>query len=228
MPETVEKQCTSASRAANQKREILVVLKLLSFLRWILALIGLFIVLVTFTPIDRWWARSLVGPWEDFRGDTLIVLGASGAQDGIIPYDTYVRCEYAVRVYREGWVQHLLVSGGGGRQHPVALAMRDFLIGQGIPPSVIITEDHSNSTRENALFLKPILEQLGGTPVLLTSDYHVYRALRVFRRANVRLKVRPVPDVLKRSSSVLGRWPAFLVLCEEAAKITYYKERGWM
>jgi uncharacterized SAM-binding protein YcdF (DUF218 family) len=156
------------------------------------------------------------------------MLGASGAQDGIIPYDTYVRCEYAIRTYREGWVKRIVVSGGGGSSAPVASAMRDYLVAHGIPSSIIIPETNSDSTRENALFLKSVLQSLPGTSVLLTSDYHVYRASRVFRKAGIPIQTRPLPDALKRSSSLLGRWPTFLVLSEETLKIGYYRVRNWI
>lgn len=224
MPAAEDTQFTSQHRVASSPRGR----SLLRVIRSLLIALGALVLLITFTPLDRWWARSLAGDWQNVRGNTLIVLGASGAQDGIIPYDTYLRCEYALRTYREGWVHHIVLSGGGGSDATVATAMRSYLIAQGVPDSLILTETASNSTRENALFLKPILQSLPGTPILLTSDYHAFRARRVFQKAGVPVRVRPVPDALKRSTSLLGRWPTFLVLCQETAKIGYYRLRSWI
>ena len=225
MPEQPDTQFTTENRAAKPRGGFRTAARIL---RWILLLTGALVFVVTFTPVDRWWARSLAGQWEDVRGDNLVVLGASGAQDGIIPYDTYLRCEYAVRTYREGWVKRIVVSGGGGSNSPVATAMRDYLVGQGIPSSRVIPESNSNSTRENAEFLKQILQSLPGKSVLLTSDYHSYRARRVFAKVGIPVQVRPIPDALKRASSLSGRWPTFLVLCQETVKIGYYRLRSWI
>ena len=64
--------------------------------------------------------------------------------------------------------------------------------------------------------------------VLLTSDYHMYRALRVFQKAGLNVAPRPFPDIVKRSSSLTERWPAFFELWEESVKTAYYWFRGWI
>ena len=64
--------------------------------------------------------------------------------------------------------------------------------------------------------------------VLLTSDYHMYRAHRVFAKQGIQVEPRPIPDVLKRGAGWRGRWPAFLDLLTESAKILYYRARGWI
>ena len=202
------------------------------------AALGVLVFLVTFTPLTSWWTRLLLGEWQNSTGDTLIVLAASSPDDGILPYDTYLRCEYAVRTYREGWVKRIIVSGGpdphstpASTQPPspsVADAMRDFLSASGVPRDIIFTESASTSTRESALYLRALLGSLPGRPVLLTSDYHIYRARRVFANAGISVLVRPLPDTLKCSASLSGRWSAFLTLSQESTKIVYYLLRGWI
>jgi uncharacterized SAM-binding protein YcdF (DUF218 family) len=193
----------------------------------ILACLGALMLLVTFTPLVRWWAIQLASPWEDARGETLIVLSGSGASEGFIGYGTYLRSEYAVRVWREGGFQKVLVSGGGSGE-PQATVMRQFLIAEGVPDTAIVVEPRANSTRENAVYTRELLEGSRGRMVLLTSDYHVYRAARVFRKAGLNVSPRPVPDVLKRASLWSNRWPAFLDLSVETVKIVYYRVRGWI
>ena len=63
--------------------------------------------------------------------------------------------------------------------------MRDFLVSQGVPQDRVIVEDRSTSTRENARYTKELLSGMAAGPawpVLLTSDYHMFRAERVFRK----------------------------------------------
>jgi uncharacterized SAM-binding protein YcdF (DUF218 family) len=193
----------------------------------ILAFIGALVLVVTFTPLVRWWAIQLAGPWDDPGGETLIVLAGSGGGDGVIGYGTYLRCQYAVFAWRQGGFRKLVVSGGPP-EHPQANAMKNFLVSQGVPESAIVTEGRSHSTRENAEFSKSAFTSTDGNRVLMTSDFHMYRAVRVFRKSGITVLPRPIPDASKRSSSWLGRWPAFLDLCVETVKIGYYSAKGWI
>ncbi len=194
----------------------------------VLALLGLVVVVVTLTPIDRWWADKLAGGWRHPQGDILIVLGGEeSSDDGIIAWDTYVRSLYAVRAFREQGFP-VIVTSGSGSPITEAAAMRDFLLSQGVPSSVVRMEDRSRSTRENAQNVAELLKGVSGRKVLLTSDYHIYRALRTFRKAGLEVAPWPVPDAFKHGSSVDERWSGFLDLVLETIKIGYYGVRGWM
>ena len=72
------------------------------------------------------------------------------------------------------------------------------------------------------------MEETPGRKVLLTSDYHMFRAYRTFRKAGFEIAPRPFPDMLKLSSCWLCRWQAFVTLSDESAKIAYYYARGWI
>ena len=195
-----------------------------------MTMLGVLFLAVTLTPVDRWWAHSLSGPFEgpsELRGDTLIVLSGARSTDGVLSYSSYLRCSYAIRAYRNGWVKTLVLAGDGAdvpAQHP----MHDFMVANGVPDSAIRVEAASASTRENALYTKPLLQDLSGTTVLMTSDYHMYRASHVFRKAGILVVAKPIPDIMRRDLTLLGRWPAFLDLCLESTKIVYYKIRGWI
>jgi uncharacterized SAM-binding protein YcdF (DUF218 family) len=106
--------------------------------------------------------------------------------------------------------------------------MRAFMVSQGIPASAISVEGDSHSTRENALKSKALLENRPGRKVLLTSDYHMFRAARVFRKAGIDIVPRPLPDAAKQIGAWRNRWPVFLGLCVETVKIGYYFARGWI
>jgi uncharacterized SAM-binding protein YcdF (DUF218 family) len=185
-------------------------------------------VIVTFTPLDNWWATILAGPWDDPNGDILIVLGGSVIDNGTIGVSTYWRCVYAVLAWKEGGYREIVVSGGGPEGQSVAKGMRDFLVSQGVPPDRILLETKSHSTRENALFVKELLDGTAGSKVLLTSDYHMFRASRAFRKVGLDVLPRPFPDARKSGQTYLNRWNAFLMLAQESAKIVYYRIRGWI
>lgn len=192
----------------------------------LLASLGALVILVTVTPLVSWWAGCLARPWDDARGDTLIVLSGSGGER-IIGYGTYLRCQYAIFAWQEGGFSRVVVTGSGIGE-PEAVTMKRFLVAEGVPESAILVEPRATSTRENALYTKELLHGSGGKLVLLTSDYHIYRATRVFRKVGLNVSTRPVPDVGKRAMRIWNRWPAFLDLCVESVKIGYYKVRGWI
>jgi uncharacterized SAM-binding protein YcdF (DUF218 family) len=148
--------------------------------------------------------------------------------DGQIGESSYWRCTYAARAYREGTFKQVVLTGGGRDAVPIAESMKRFLVYLGVPVAVIEVEPHSMSTRENALFVKPMITARAGRKVLLTSDYHMFRAYRVFEKAGIDVQPRPYPDVRKRAGSWRGRLPAFLDLLEESAKIVYYRAHGWI
>lgn len=195
----------------------------------LLAGLGLFLLLISVAPqpLD-WWIQALAGPWNDPKGDTLIVLGADMQQDGTLGLSSYWRAVYASRVWREGGFTRILVSGAGSSPVPVSVAMQEFLVCRGTPEASIQVEEQSNSTRENALATAQLLGGGGGRKVLLTSDYHMYRAYRVFRKAGLDVAPRPFPDAGKRSHDWRDRWRVFWDLTLESSKIGYYRIRGWI
>jgi uncharacterized SAM-binding protein YcdF (DUF218 family) len=192
-----------------------------------LAALGFLVVFVTLTPLVNWWARKLSGPWFDAKGDTLIVLGGSMLDSGVIGQTSYGRSVYAARAYQSGGFRHIVVSGGVV-DNPVSVAMAHFLVCSGAPADIIRTEQESRSTRENALYVARLLAGDRSRKVLLTSDYHMYRASRAFAKAGLQVVPSPFPDVIKAGQRWPGRWPAFLELCDETVKIAYYYARGWI
>jgi uncharacterized SAM-binding protein YcdF (DUF218 family) len=188
------------------------------------------LLLIHFTPLTRWWARALAGDWNDPAGDTLIVLSSELEADGVLGPVSYLRALYAVRAWREHPFRSIIVTGGRSGAAPLTLgeALRDFLTSNGVPPGIIHVENRAGSTRQSALFVKPMVEQGAGKIVLLTSDFHMFRARRVFEKAGIHVLPRPVPDVLKRSNSILNRWPSFWTVLAETLKIGYYSWKRWL
>ena len=192
-------------------------------------MLGLAVVLITCTPLVKWWAVQLAGLWTDARGDVLIVLTGNMASDSIIGETSYWRSAYTVMAWREGgWRKVIVSGGGGGASLPVSEAMKIFLESGGIPESAILSDSKSMSTRESAQYLARVLSEMPGQKILLTSDYHMYRAVRALRKAGVTVTPRPIPDAIKRSGSWNLRWEVFQDLLIENSKIAYYWARGWI
>jgi uncharacterized SAM-binding protein YcdF (DUF218 family) len=188
--------------------------------------------LTTLTPLVYWWATVLAGPWEDPKGDVLIVLTGSVLDERTIGMNSYWRALYAAHVFLDEHFEEMIVSGGAADGTPAAALMRDFIVAQGVPSSAVQVESVSRDTHESAFLVADLLRAdsryRNRRLVLLTSDYHMFRAHRAFRRAGVDLAPRPIPDARKRYNALLQRWPILFELLEETAKSGYYWSRGWI
>jgi uncharacterized SAM-binding protein YcdF (DUF218 family) len=187
------------------------------------ASLGLIVLLATVTPFVSWYGGKLAGNWNDPAGGTLIVLAGGDLDDGFPAENTMLRCLYAVRAYRVGHFHKVLACGFRVSQH-----MRNLMVSEGVAAEAILTENESMSTRENALAAARLLAGDSGSKVLLTSDYHMFRAARAFRKAGLEIAPYPIPDARKRATLLLRRWPAFLDEAAETGKIAYYSVRGWI
>jgi uncharacterized SAM-binding protein YcdF (DUF218 family) len=197
---------------------------------WIALLFTTCSLVAAFSPLAPWYTLILAGTWTDSDGDVLIVLGANGEPDGLVGNYSYWRCVYAVRAWRQGHFQRIVVSGGpiDNSSFTIASTMRDFLVSSGVPKEAVFLEDRSRSTRENALFTQQLIAGWPGRKVLLTSDQHMFRAARVFRKIGLDVTPRPIPDSLKGAESPLARWNHAWGLELETVKIVYYAARGWI
>lgn len=187
----------------------------------LLTVIGLITVLAIATPIVSWWARAYAGPIERPRGDVLILLSAAGDNMGGISYSSYWRAREAIFAWQTGGFNKIVVSGGGP-------GIRNYLIAEGVPSEVIVAEWRSRSTRENGIETARLIQGMSGKKVLLTSDFHMYRALHVFRKLGIEVTPMAVPDVLHSTEHWNGRFSAFETMSVESVKIVYYALRGWI
>ena len=192
------------------------------WLNRVFAAIGLITVLVIATPVVSWWARAYAGPIERPTGDVLILLSAAGDDRGGISYSSYWRAREAIFAWQTGGFKKIVISGGGGP------GIRNFLLAEGVPSDVIVAEWRSTSTRENGIETARLIQGIPGKRVLLTSDFHMYRALRVFRKLGIEVTPMAVPDVLHLTEHWNGRFSAFETMLVESVKIVYYTLRGWI
>jgi len=191
----------------------------------------LLLILLYTSPLVPRLAAWLTGRWEEPKGDVLIVLGADQLSDGTLGIGSYWRSVYAVRAFRAGGFQRIVVTGGpeGGKDSiSIARAMADFMAGLGVPREVITIEEQSRSTRENALFTARMIGGWPGTKVLLSSDIHMRRAHAAFARAGLDTVPAPIPDVGKRWNSWVARWECIWEVGVGFAKYGYYAMRGWI
>lgn len=185
---------------------------------------------ITFTPLVGSVAGDMATDWYEGDGNVLVVLGGSMLVSGTGPRaapgcDTYLRTVYAAWVLHSHTYSWVVVSGG----HGLAQAMKESLVRAGVAAQSILEERESESTFENAMYVKDLLQRrdlMAGRIVVLTSDYHSWRARRVFDKFGMHVRVIPVPDVGKRAASWTYRWQGFFTLLNEFGKDAAYAAMG--
>jgi uncharacterized SAM-binding protein YcdF (DUF218 family) len=188
----------------------------------LLAGVGLITLLAITTPLVASWARAYAGPLDQPRGDILIVLGAANDDMGGISYSSYWRAREALLAWQTGGFKKIIVSGGAGP------GILNFLVAYGVPRDAIEAEWQARSTRENGIEVARMIQGMPGKKVLLTSDFHMYRALGVFRKLGIDVTPMPAPDVLHATQHWQGRFSAFETMCTETAKVVDYRLHGWI
>jgi uncharacterized SAM-binding protein YcdF (DUF218 family) len=113
-----------------------------------------------------------------------IVLGASmwGAEPSP---GLKERLNEALRLYRNGTVKRLIVSGGldePSYPYTEAEGMKRYLVHRGVPAQHIVLENHATSTYENLLYSQRIMKEYGWTStIIITHSYHGPRAMEIAR-----------------------------------------------
>lgn len=95
------------------------------------------------------------------------------------------------KLYHTGTVEKILLSGGDGSLAQNRPKESDFLrrelLAQGVPDSVILVENQSRNTHENAVESNRILDSVSitGPVILVTSALHMRRSMACFARQGV-------------------------------------------
>ncbi|MFM8448606.1 MAG: YdcF family protein [Haliscomenobacter sp.] len=168
---------------------------------------------------------------------------AAWPRDGRIALNSSAnRFVQALELYQQGKIQRILVSGGWGGllgkpRMLEARNTREHLIRLGVPAEDILIETQSRNTWENAQFSARLLHKqpTPGRLLLITSAWHMPRALRCFRKAGLEPAAYPVDYIRHQSRSwwqdaltfqpdILQRWEA---LIKEWVGILAYTAKGY-
>ena len=119
--------------------------------------------------------------------DVIIVLGAQVKEDGTPSVALERRLTAALESYQKDR-QLIIVCGaqGSNEPRPEGDVMRDWLTARGVPEGDVVAETESFNTRENLENAKAIMDSRGlSRALVVTSDYHVARALELCRQMGI-------------------------------------------
>ena len=179
-------------------------------------LIAVCVVIIAYAALFGWVCYAETHQETAPATDAMIVLGAQVKADGTPSVQLQYRLETALEAYM-AQPQMIVCCGGqaGKEPAPEGKVMVEWLRAHGVPDSDLLAETESADTKQN---IANAIRLLGYTPVkilIVTSDYHVARAVQVARDQGLQAWGKAAPTLpeywLKnRSREALG-WGKYLL-----------------
>lgn len=161
---------------------------------WSLAGIGGAYLVLFHSPFVWYMAQPLRVAELPRSADAIIVFAGGVGESGKAGGGYQERVKQAVDLYRGRKASHLVFSSGYMFAFQEADVMRDLAVSHGVPHSAIILETKARNTYENVTFVKEILDQKKWRTILLiSSPYHMRRALLTWGKVAPEITVVPAP-----------------------------------
>jgi len=216
-------------------------------------LIVSFIVLVVFSNqflfyhVSGWWEGELQNPNTVKNYDGIILLGGFSSYktevERIRFHESADRLMQALQLYKMEKVKYFVFTGGSARiivrGQKEGMFLKNYLSLMGIKNEDLLVEWNSRNTHENAIETKQILterELQKGTFLLVTSAFHMKRALGCFKKVGIDVypySTDPLQstlspdfaDCIMPSASVLAMWER---LFREWVGYVMYRFKGYV
>jgi uncharacterized SAM-binding protein YcdF (DUF218 family) len=167
---------------SNILKKLLLMLKPIKFI--------FFLIMLSFLIIEAtiiYWGtiRQLT------KTDYIIIFGA-GVRGTIPSLTLYERLKAGLKCIYNNPEALIILSGGKGPGEDIseAEAMKRFLMERGVNEKRLVLEDKSRDTRQNILFSKDKIKEMRGNEnvsvMLVTSNFHMFRAGFLARRAGIK------------------------------------------
>ncbi|MBI4596990.1 MAG: YdcF family protein [Candidatus Omnitrophica bacterium] len=196
------------------------------------ALAAILVYLVLFQSPFVWWtAEPLRMEQAPRRAEAIVVFAGGVGESGKAGGGYQERVKHAVDLYAQGLAPRMIFSSGYTFVFREAEVMRDLAVTLGVPEEAILLETRAANTHENAAFVSAILRDHGWRSALLVSSpYHMRRAMLSLRRTAPELAVTPspVPHSQFYAHSKGASLEQIRGILQEYASIVYYVLRGWI
>lgn len=147
-----------------------------------------------YTPLVWYLSKPLKMSEPPVKSDAIVVFAGGAGESGKAGQGYEERVYRAVELYKQGYADKLIFSSGYAYFLEEARVMKAVAVSLGVSEDAIILEDKANSTYKNVLFTKEILDKRKMNSILLVSSpYHMRRAVLVFKKIAKGIKVTPSP-----------------------------------
>ena len=165
------------------------------------------------------------------KADAIVVFAGGVGESGKAGGGAQERIRRAVDLHHAGYAPVLILSSGYVYTFREAEVMRALAVDQGVPASAIILEEHATNTYQNVKLVDLILRDRHWRRILLVSSpYHMRRALMTWRKQAPEVTVVPTP-VEQSQFYDHGRGATVEQvrgILQEYVAIFAYWRRGWL
>ncbi|MGQ0736664.1 MAG: ElyC/SanA/YdcF family protein, partial [Acidobacteriota bacterium] len=146
------------------------------------------------TPLVWWFAEPLRLDAPPQRADVVAVFAAGVGESGEAGGGHQERVKHAVDLYKAGMAPRMIFSSGYVFAFREAEVMKALAMASGVPEAAIVLEQDASNTREMAERVGAIMAHEGWrTALLVSSPYHMQRAVKTWRRLSPATSVVPAP-----------------------------------
>lgn len=147
------------------------------------------------------------------KADIAVILGNKVNEDGTLSERLEKRMECGLELYKSGRVKKIVVSGGFGKEgFYEGDKMKEFLINNKVPDSVIIVDNHGDNTLATVLNTLKLKDSLQFKSLIVVSQYfHLSRTKMLFRKHGFDKTDGVSPDYFERRDfySLPREFPAY-------------------
>lgn len=187
---------------------------------------------ILYLPITQYHLTKVLTVRENLHpAEAIVVLGGGLKPGGSLGISTRERVDYGIHLFKVGFGEYLILSGGDKASGRVeAEKMYKLVLNKGIPSQVVLKESGSSNTHENALYTKKILSRyrIEEKIILVTSPYHMRRALLCFKQQGVEVLPAPVKNSEIYTYGFYQNLRNLELLMHEFLAFAWYEYVGWI
>lgn len=160
---------------------------------------------------------------EVVHADVIVVLGGGTYNNKELKGSSYKRAVEGYLLYKKLGVPVVLSGGTSTGLTPESLIMKDILIDLGIDERFIYADTRSRDTLENAAYVQEICSQINcKRVVLITSGFHMRRAVRTFREFGFEVIPYPVDIRYEGIYNIYSYFPKYTTLRDSTIALREY------
>jgi uncharacterized SAM-binding protein YcdF (DUF218 family) len=196
--------------------------------------------ILTWTPVAWVLSEPLRLSQSPVSADAVVVLAGGAGESGELGRGHEERVSRAIELYRQGYAKAIVLCSGERRTFSELEMMRAIALTKDVKDSDILIGSTGGSTQKMIVDADKLVQLHGWKRILLVSSpYHMKRAVLVWKKHEPALEVIPTPvlrsqfygysETRKIAWHRSGpKWHQLRGLLWEAAALAYYGYRGWI
>ncbi|RLJ70916.1 uncharacterized SAM-binding protein YcdF (DUF218 family) [Hydrogenivirga caldilitoris] len=157
------------------------------------------------------------------RGDAIVVLGGGAYNSGYLKASSYKRLITGFLLHKKTGKPIILSGGAAIGVIPEAKVMKELLMEFGVEEKDIYADLESRDTFENAKYVLGICKRIGcRSLILVTSAFHMRRALSVFEKTGLEIQPYPTDFKFEGKYNLYSMFPKYSVFYDSSIAVREY------